>query len=347
MSDRNAFVPPTEPASAALVDDVARLVKLADPRLEIPADRLDRMQEELRPLWEDRISHSASRRLRPALAAAAVLVFGLTTVLALRTWLPGADPVATVARVDGEASSWRQGDVGRAERMAAGTSLPAGRVVATTAGSRLALDTPVGRSVRLDRDSRIVWLSASEVRLEQGALYVDSPSTLDSPALTVVTALGRIEEIGTQFEVRLSADTLTVRVREGRVAMGWEQTTHQGRAGEELTLSGGRFGRRPIPPHSSLFAWSQEIAPTWHLNGSRLDEFLIWAAREAGRPLRWADPRLEQEARSIVLAGEIEGLAPAEAVEVVLPAVGFSALAEEGSLLIIRADETRRPRGPR
>jgi ferric-dicitrate binding protein FerR (iron transport regulator) len=130
-------------------------------------------------------------------------------------------------------------------------------------------------------------------------------------------------------------------VREGRIALAGDRESSEAKAGEELTLSAGRLSRRPIPTDSAAFDWTQSIAPAWQLDGSRLSDFLAWAARESGRRLRYGSPALASEAAEIILRGSVEGLRPAEALEAVVPAVGLAYRVEAGELVIRSAVGSR------
>lgn len=328
-----------------LATDVAHLVRLAEPRQEMAAERLRRMQEDLRPMWKAQSGGRGSAlRRRLLVAACLVALAGAGAFLARLLLREAARPLVTVARIDGAANAWSETGAGVVETLSPGASLAAGRSVATSADARVALDTVNGHSLRLDRDSRVVLVSEREIRLEHGAVYLDSGANRPAEApLAVLTPLGRVREVGTQFEVRVSADTLTVRVREGRVSLGDDRESAEARAGEELTLSAGRLSRRTISADSPAFDWAQSIAPTWELDGSRLSDFLAWVARESGRQLLYADAALAGEAPDVILRGDVDGLRPVEALEVILPAVGLAYRMEAGALVVGRA---ARPAGP-
>jgi FecR protein len=342
MNDHDDNKSASRQSAPELATDVAHLVRLAEPRQEIGAERLRCMQEDLRPLWTDQVRRRSGALRRPLLVAAGLVVLaGASAFLARSILHQEPRPLVTVARIDGAANAWSETGAGVVETLSPGASIPAGRSVATAADARVALETPTGRSLRLDRDSRIVLVSEREIRLEHGAVYLDSGADRPSEAtLTVLTSLGVVQEVGTQFEVRLSADTLTVRVREGHVSLGNDRERAAAGAGEELTLSAGRLSRRPIPIDSSAFDWAQSIAPTWQLDGSRLSDFLAWAARESGRRLRYAPPPLAAETSEVLLRGDIRGLSPLEALEVVLPAVDLGYRIEAGELVVQSADDS-------
>lgn len=131
-------------------------------------------------------------------------------------------------------------DGGRASSAAiAGARLRAGAAVETAGDGRAALALAHGISLRLDHDTRIVFDAVNRVRLERGAVYVDSGARpKDAGAggdegLRVETRLGTVRHIGTQFEVRLDVVGLRTRVREGVITVqpaggGADNAAHAG-----------------------------------------------------------------------------------------------------------------------
>lgn len=339
---KNPSDQPTDEKPTELSGDIAELVRFGGPRPKMDANSVSRMQEALRPLWMDEVRSNAPSRTWFFLAAA-IVVMGIATTLFYRTnVVTRGESFATVARLDGAVTAWIDGDGDTAVGVDLGTSLRTGRLLATAEDARVALKTLTGHSLRLDRDTRIALISANSIRLEQGAVYLESaPGLNQSPGLDVLTPLGRVTEIGTQFEVRLRADTLQVRVREGEVSVRAEGLEHQAQFGEELTLSAGVFTKTEIDPFDAVFEWTQSIAPIWEVDGSRLDLFLTWVARENGLSLQYSDADLRKETSGAVLSGEVEGLSPRSALEVVLPTAGLSHKIENGSLWIERIDNNR------
>jgi hypothetical protein len=295
------------------------------------------MQTELRPLWDAEVERARARRplLRP-LAAAALIALAVGAVLFTRAALDrDAIVVASVERTTGTVTAWTGNGAAKTTGLGADDTLIVGRSLATGEDGRVALRTITGHSLRLDRGTRVVFASAHEIRLEHGAVYIDSGvEGRAAEGLSVLTAFGRVEEIGTQFEVRLSADRLTVRVREGAIALDAEGGAHSATAGEELTVAGGTVRRRALEPTDAVFDWVQGIAPDWSSTGSRLDVFLRWVAREGGYAIRYADASIATSAPEVLLSGDLAGLAPRQALDVVLPAVGLGYRIEGGTLWI-------------
>ena len=184
-------------------------------------------------------------------------------------------PSPPLARLAGTVTRWGPGDThAAAQGLGAGSTVRTGSAVATAADARVALRTFTGHSLRLDRDTRIVVIAGDEIRLEQGAVYIDSGSGGEiGRALVVSTAFGRVEEVGTRFEVRLAADSLTVSVRDGEVRVDTEGRELRAQAGEQLSIAGAGVRRATLAPYDGLFEWTQDIAPAWEIDGSALSGF--------------------------------------------------------------------------
>ncbi len=64
-----------------------------------------------------------------------------------------------------------------------------------------------------------------------------------------------------------------------------------------------------------------------------MSEFLAWVTRETGWRLR-LDPAVAVGAASVIVSGNIDGLAPDEALGVVLPTTGLRHRVADGELIV-------------
>jgi hypothetical protein len=195
-----------------------------------------------------------------------------------------------------------------------------------------------GPSIRLDRGSRVRLLATNTLRLERGAVYIDSAGGLGAATIEIQTAAGVVRDVGTQFEVRLLADrprtSLRVRVREGVVEIDTDTVQHRLEAEEQLTLEAAAgVVRTRVDRDDSGWAWIQTIAPGFAIEGRSLGAFLTWAAREMGVSFEAADDTA-CAALADKLGGTVEHLAPTEAVAAVLVGVGLEHELVEGVLVI-------------
>lgn len=319
-------------------EQIGELLRSAGRRATIPDDDLAAIRQATDTAWQTMASRERARRFRRrgAYALAASL---LLAALGAWWWMAQETPVAPREIATVELA------LGRIEAFRAGDPLSSGDTVQTAGGNgdpagRLALRMAGGQSVRLDEGTRLRLVSRSLLELERGGVYVDSgPAVPDDASLEIVTPLGRVREIGTQYEVRLANESgrLRVRVREGSVSVRRDGETHAAERGEELTL--GRDGpveRSTLAPDSAEWMWVLGAAPSLEIEGRSLDSFLTWVSRETGRQVRYADAQLEQSARTIRLHGTIEGLRPDESIGVILEGSGLSHRTENGTILVTR-----------
>jgi FecR-like protein len=337
MSDRHDLLSAVsgEPETAAgEADPVARLVRLAGARPPVPEERAARVEGRVFEAWQ--ASVAARRRFRwtswgAGLAAAA----GIAVVVGL-AWRQAAQPppppvlVATVERVSGTVTV--AGAAGEQVPLLPGAQVFAGAPLVTGPDGLVALRLAAANgqgapSLRIDVGSRLHFTGEGALRLDGGAVYVDSQG---GRPVRVETPWAQVTERGTQFEVRVSSGGVRVRVREGAVELAggegagrdgsWEAT-----AGAELLLaSDGRLSRGTVPPHDQAWEWVQQIAPSFRLEGSTLGEFLAWVGRETGWRVAWADPARAAAAAAAVLHGSVDGLPPEQALAAVLPTCGLA-----------------------
>jgi len=333
-------------------EELRQLLRDAGPREAIPAGGHARIKAEVRSAWEEMVVGPQAPVRRPvrwrAVAVAATLV-----VAVLAGWFATRDRVAPVPRQiatvelesGAEAVGFMDEESDGTFDVTVGDDLPAGVRLATSGGAgepagRLALRMAGGESVRLDARTRVRLASVSRLELLQGAVYVDSDPELrsDSP-LEIVTPLGVVRHVGTQYEVRLDAisSTVRVRVREGNVSVRNNGDSWAARRGEELTLqTDGSVKRASVDVVGDEWMWTVAAAPVLDIEGMPLDAFLRWIARETGWSLQYEDPELERFAAEVLLHGGIEGLRPDQAVGVYVEGSGLAHRIEDGVLHLTR-----------
>lgn len=318
-------------------DGLRAVLSAAGRRPPVPAADLEGITAAARGEWLALIARRrTARRSRWLLAAASLLVLAGAGWWWRTQGLGGPSTAAPVvlARVE----RW-SGDARIAGQAASRRDLPAGTVLATAdPGGFLSFRLTSGVSLRLDAASRVRLVSPGAVELQRGAVYIDSPAAATG-AIEVQSELGDVRDVGTQFEVRLEdGAALRVRVREGQVELRRGERTLQARAGEGLAWrDDGSELRETISPLADSWRWAVQAAVAPEIEGMTLGVFLDWVSRETGRQVRFADPELARSAASTVLHGTIEGLAPDEAVSVVLPGSGLAYRVEGATLVLERS----------
>lgn len=334
---------------------VRDLLRDAPRRPLLPAEELQAITAAARAEWrrtvervrgeegEERQERSGGVRWL-AMAAALLLAVVLAGWWLLR---PGAGAAAEVARVErvGGAVTVVPADGGEGRSLVDGEILTAGATLASGDAGHAALALGGGAAVRLDAGSRLALAAADRLRLEVGAVYVDS-GACGGPGLEVRTPLGAARDVGTRFTVRVTggdgaAAEMTVRVRDGAVEVeSGGGARRRAAAGRGLVLGGdGGFREIIVAPWGAGWEWVLEAAPGFPVEGRSVADFLGWVERETGWRVRYADPALETEAREIVLHGDPGPLRPDRAPFAVLPAAGLEGELADGVLLVRRSSE--------
>jgi ferric-dicitrate binding protein FerR (iron transport regulator) len=292
-------------------EQVAKLLRLAGRRPAVDAERTARVRAAVHEEW---VRESAGRqRKRWLLAAAAAVIIG---IVALFTFRPATQPVApmqpvpVVATIEG-----------------AGRSLRAGEVLETTGDTA---STRWGEAtLRLDTGSSVRFVSDRELSLERGAIYFAGSGS----GVVIRTPYGIVHDIGTRFEVRLSASDMKVRVREGRVDLERNGSRRIAGAGTELSAdAAGSITMRSIAPDAAEWEWVLRAAPPMTLEGKTLGHIVESVASERGLGVRWPG----DVSRDIELHGSTP-LPPAEALDAALAAAGLESRVEKGRLIVVRS----------
>jgi len=311
-------------------ESIGQLLRLAGPRPEAPPQRTERIRARVHKHWQQSIR---TRRIGRTHRWFGVLAIAASIVLMILagTWVLGPGDSA-------QPLAWLETSVGQVDLVAAGKSESFGRDAEVITGDdgRCALRLADGASLRLDTNSRIRFENRNRLVLERGAVYLDTAGmAADTDTVAIQTPFGPVRHIGTQFEVRLDPDGLRVRVREGAVAVGQQDHTHQACAGSELLMSeDGEVQRTAIAAHGPEWDWVVGLAPTFDLEGRSLEAFLDWVSRETGRRVVFDEAATAALSRTVVLHGSLDGLRPNQAPEVILPTCGLRATEENGTLLI-------------
>src|SRR3954462_13622526 len=327
-------------------DDAMREL-LRQPRpLADDAVRAARVYRAVHAAWRDTADGTRPWRRGVALAAAAVLVVAIGLTLVNR--LPGlgapqaAAPIASTLFVTSEVVFQHDGQA-RAGR--AGEELTPGTRIATY-GGRAAIVLTNGVELRLDSNTAITLDTARSMSLTRGAVYLDSSHQTGPPEPVAIAARGTvIRDIGTRYEVRLSDEELRVRVRDGRVEVSSAFGMREADPGGQLrvTSSGILSGRASTS--GADWDWIVRAIGPPQLEGRPLTEFLAWAEREGGRPIRFADPAMERANAATIVYGTIEHLTVEEALDVVLASCGLARRTDGEVITIVAADDGRAARG--
>jgi ferric-dicitrate binding protein FerR (iron transport regulator) len=141
----------------------------------------------------------------------------------------------------------------------------------------------------------------------------------------VMTRVGIIEHVGTEFEVVSTDQAVRIRVREGLIRLLGSVGAVTAPAGTELLARpGGRLSRRSVATYGRDWMWTAALAPDYEIEGRRLADFLQWVSRELGRQPDFADAHVREVADRTILHGSVRGREPLEALAIVLATTSLS-----------------------
>jgi ferric-dicitrate binding protein FerR (iron transport regulator) len=300
--------------------DLDALLKRALPRQEPPVDVRTRVLAAVEQEWQQ---YKRRRWRLPAALAATVLMAVVTGLLIMR-------PTAAVeVRISDTGGLWVDGIL----HDTSGVVLSIGRGVSLEAagGTRLVAGHT---ELRLREGTRIKWLEPGAVDLERGSIYVD---TRGRSRLRVHTPLGVVSDVGTTFMVTLDGDAMEVAMRDGTTMVDTPHGSYTARAGDHygdvVTVSPERLSARAEPASAERWQWIHAVHPGY----SRRDvvPLLQAIAADLGMALEFASPAVEAAALRGRLDGDLSGLAPAQALKVVLATTGLARRRSTPDRLII------------
>jgi ferric-dicitrate binding protein FerR (iron transport regulator) len=305
----------------------------AKPRAVPPPEDSEEIRRAVYAVW----ASTTRRRLwqrRLAVLAAAASVVAAVVVLALRLDTAAPLIVAHVERLQGAVATGV--DRGGGAALRADAQLTAGASIATATG-QVALRLAGGGSLRLGPQSRLTLLGLDSAELESGIVYFDSEDARAQP-FAIVTAVGTLRDVGTQFMARIEDGALDVRVRDGGVQLARSAAgAARAGAGERLiAASTGGVRREQTATFGDDWAWAERLAPPFAIDGRKLGDFLDWVAAQTGRRVVLGDPTAERLARETVLSGSIGDLEPLPKLMAVLALTDLE-YSLDGDRIVIRS----------
>jgi ferric-dicitrate binding protein FerR (iron transport regulator) len=330
------MIRPADPDAA--VRDLLRQPRPA----AVDAARAARVRPAVHAAWKDAANGTRSWKRGAAIAAAAVLVCAIALALVYglreRGGAPAAAPIASTLFVTSEVVFEHDGQ-SRTGRVGEGLR-PDTRI--TTNGGRAAVALANGVELRFDSNTDVTLDAEGSLSLARGALYLDSSYRTGPPEAVAIVARGTvIRDIGTRYEVRLSDQELRVRVRDGRVEVSSAFGMREADRGGQLRVTSSGILSSPAAISGADWDWIVRAIRPPELDGRPLPEFLAWAEREGGRPIRFADPALERANAGTIVYGAIERLTVEEALDVVLPSCGLARRTDGEVITIVAADDAR------
>lgn len=274
-----------------------------------------------------------SQRGRWVAWAAAAAVAAVTAALFVTRPATQAAAIGSLSRLDNGSMDVRRAIL-RGSALQVGDPVRSGDTL-TALGPAL-ISLAHGGTLRIASDTVVAVMSATEIELQRGMVYVDMPPAPASTGrLSVLTRVGIIEHVGTGFEVVSTDRTVRIRVREGQIRLLGFGGAITATAGTELIAPhGGRLSQRSIPTYGRDWTWIAALAPDYEIEGRPLVEFLQWASRELGRQPQFADAHAREVADRTILHGSVGGHEPLEALAIVLATTSLTYEICEGTIRV-------------
>lgn len=277
-------------------------------------------------------------RALPVAAAVAAVAFGLR--LLETPSVSGGVDVASLSKTAGVVTLLADGNTASAT-LAAPSTVHAGDVIRTAADGGASLTLTNGVMLRIDADSELLFAADDRIELRRGTAYIDAdPDLQTAAALLLETPFGTVNHIGTQYETRVGANNLRIRIREGTVRLLAETESGNtldasGAAGEQLlTIAGDDTLRRStVALTGPDWAWVEALASAPAGDEHSLTTLLEWVARETGRELQFADGSVAASADAATIVGAA-GLTPDETLDVIARSTGFDIETADTTLVV-------------
>jgi len=295
-----------------------RLFRALGPMPALPADMKQRWEATFSA--ELSIQNAARRRRRARITigwAATVLVVVASGLFVLLRPTEPSPQIASVTRVTGVVGLADSFDGQVARAITIGEELGPDQL-RTGDRSSLALRYR-DADVRLNSNTAVV-LHPMRLQLLHGDIYVDAGvGPHRGPAVVIETSFGTLTHVGTQFLVTATDSEMRAAVREGAVAVsvgGERRTIDDTDGATEIVVSAAGIATRHVSSSSGMWDWTVEAAPGYSVDGRSADEFLVWATRQMGVQLQYADEAARIHSKTAVLHGNVAAMSVAQGLAV-------------------------------
>lgn len=323
-------------------DPLARIVRAAGRRAAPPKAHYDEVYAAVHATWQSKL---ARRRQRNWYALAATLALAVAGAALWQTFsIQSSPPAGEFALLRGQVEQYSTGPDLWRRADPADARLDDGARIRTGDDGTAALWLADGGSLRLDTNTELV-LHAASLELERGRVYFDSAGRRARMPIDVVTELGTIRDIGTQFEVQSVADTLRVRIRSGSIALldSNVDAPVAGASGEEIEVSAtGQLSRREFARDDPQWRWAQNLAVAPDYDAPSVLRYLTWIAAETGRTLDFESETVRLQAELVRFLGDARDLTPTQLLATIEATSQFGyEMTDHGSILISRKPDAQ------
>jgi hypothetical protein len=282
-------------------------------------ETLERLRVSVVRNWRAALLDSAIppvRLWRWAALASAVSAVVITVAFLSR---PASEPtiVGSLSRLDAGSVELRL-SLFRHRELKVGDPIRSGDAV--TAHGPVLVTLARGGTLRVAADTLFEVTGETGINLRRGMVYVDMPLVpATAGQMSVMTSMGIVEHVGTEFEVMCADLAVRIRVREGRIRLLSTSGPVVADAGTEiLAARRGSVSQQAVSTYGRDWMWVAALAPDYQIEGRPLIDFLQWVSRELGRHLEFAEARAREVADRTTLHGSVQGHEPLEALAIVL-----------------------------
>jgi hypothetical protein len=290
-------------------------------------EALARAKAQSAEVWQEVVvqqRQQQKRKWRSTMAFAATGLLAIAAVMFLRvestaSWeleLAMGQLEIQQSSTDREVSSLTAGT------LATGTQqMLAGTQVLATENTRLHFAS--GAELRLAQSTSVKFLAADRFELLSGRVYIDTHNRAD---ITVVTSIGEIADIGTQYSVTQAPDGLDVAVRSGSAVLTTSSKRYQAdadptSAGIIQVTTAGVVSQRQEPKSASRWDWIH----TTHTGYSshEVSQVLTQIAQDLGVALHYASVGDQATLANVTYAGDLSEMEPKQALKLVALSSGI------------------------
>jgi len=318
------------------------LLRHAQVRETAPEEVKQRIKHQLKVRWQQNINQGKQRKSWFLYGSVATAMSALLLLLVNQVGWQTSAHLTQVAlyAVQGKV---RQNEHLLNEKQALQSkksSLTVDTKIATSDDGYATLILPNGGNLRLNHNSTLIVNNDNEFTLTSGAVYFESSATQQKTPITIHTAYGKIQDIGTQFSVFSTPENFQISVREGLVKVQTKQQKLSVKAGVKFTAkTNGKITQTNLNANDQQWQWVNKLAPKFVLEGKSLHQYLVWVAREYGLKLTFDSQHNEKMSRLIIVHGSILNLNLTQALSIVFASTDFNYKLDNNQLSVYKVIE--------
>ena len=291
---------PNEPGKEE--EQIGILLRAAGTRKQLPPNIQSIWEAGFRKELEQNRTERRKNLYRVAALCASIFV---SLVLALNYMRTPAFPTSTIVlRSSGENSV--ASEAGGVETAYVGQIVSERSLLSTEKRSYLSFQYK-NYTIRLNANTRLQILE-NHLRLRSGQIYVSSlpagrfANTAELPGLSIHTPLAIITDLGTQFTVDVSQNSVISVVREGVIQVSTEKTRTSAKATPDKARrikidENQRIVNSVVAAHGETWDWIYAVSEPFQTTGHNYYDYFVWCAQEAGLKLEFGSQAAERMAK--------------------------------------------------